>query len=167
MLITILFIRILTPVTFLINLEGLWLIKRLPSIFQDLPRFGVLAVVVFCLCLHIIEISLYAGGFSIADKLFGVGQFNNERSIDALAYFYYAAITFTAVGYGDILPSGDIRILAVAESLNGLLLISWSGAFTFTAMQKLWSDRAQAKREARQRARKMPKPARNSRLRRS
>ena len=160
MLITAIFIMLLTPMTFLIHLEGLWLIRRLPSFFQDLPRFGVLSVVIFCLFLHIVEISLYAGGFSIADRVFGVGQFNDERSIDALAYFYYAAITFTAVGYGDILPSGDIRILAIAESLNGLLLIGWSGAFTFIAMQKLWSDRAQAKREARQQSRKKASAAR-------
>lgn len=159
MLITAAFILVLTPITFLIHLEGLWLIRRLPSFFEDLPRSGVLAVICFCLFLHILEISLYACGFSIADKVFGVGQFNDERTIDALAYFYYAAITFTAVGYGDILPSGDIRILAVAESLNGLLLIGWSGAFTFIAMQKLWSDRAQSKREARRLSRKRPPPA--------
>ena len=88
------------------------------------------------------------------DKVFHAGQFNDESKLDVLAYFYYSAITYTAVGYGDILPTGAIRLLAVAESLNGLLLIGWSGAFTFIAMEKLWSDRAMEKREAREAARK-------------
>lgn len=153
MLVTTVFIFILTVLTITIHLEGLWVLRTLPKFFEDHPRMGVLAVVLTCLTLHVIEIALYAGGFGIADKFFGVGHFNDEKNLDALAYFYYAAITFTAVGYGDILPTGDIRLLAVAESLNGLLMIGWSGAYTFIAMQKLWSDRAEERRQVRRDAR--------------
>jgi hypothetical protein len=160
MFVTTIFILVLTAITILIHLEGLWVLRRLPKIFEDHPRLGVLAVVMICLALHVIEIGLYASGFDIADTVFGAGKFNDERNLDALAYFYYAAITFTAVGYGDILPTGDIRLLAVAESLNGLLLIGWSGAYTFIAMQKLWSDRAEARREERRTGRaKRRRPA--------
>lgn len=147
MFITWLFIIVLAAATIMIHLEGLWLLRALPRRFGDLPRIGVLSVVMLCLVLHVLEISLYSGGFMIADKVFGVGQFNDEQHLDTMAYFYYSAITYTAVGYGDILPSGDIRLLAVAESLNGLMLIGWSGAFTFIAMQRLWTERAGEKRE--------------------
>lgn len=153
MFITWAFILILAAATIMIHLEGLWVIRALPRFFDDLPRLGVLAVVMTCMLLHVVEISLYCGGFVIADRFFGVGQFNDERHLDLLAYFYYSAITYTAVGYGDILPTGDIRLLAVAESLNGLLLIGWSGAFTFIAMQRLWSDRVVEQRVARKAAR--------------
>lgn len=153
MLITWLYILTLAAATILIHLEGLWLLRTMPRYFEDAPRLGVLSVVMTCLMLHVVEISLYAIGFMTADQWFAVGQFNDEKSLDLMAYFYYSAITYTAVGYGDILPSGDIRLLAAAESLNGLLLIGWSGAYTFIAMQKLWSDRALAKREARLAAR--------------
>ena len=152
MIIIWLYILILAAVTILIHLEGLWLLRNIPRFFQDSPRIGVLSVVMTCLMLHVMEIALYATGFLTADRWFAVGQFNDESHLDVMAYFYYSAITYTAVGYGDILPSGDIRLLAVAESLNGLLLIGWSGAYTFIAMQKLWSDRALANREARQAA---------------
>ena len=146
MFVTLVFIIFLTALTITIHLEGLWLVQVMPRTFEDSPRLGVMAVVMTCLALHVIEIGFYAGGFMLGDKYFGVGQFNDETNLDAMAYFYYAAITFTAVGYGDILPTGDIRLLAVAESLNGLLMIGWSGAYTFIAMQKLWSDRANEKR---------------------
>lgn len=153
MFITSIFILVLAAATIIIHLEGLWVTRALPRFFGEMPRVGVLAVVMTCLFLHVVEISLYCGGFVIADKFFAVGQFNDEKNLDLLAYFYYSAITYTAVGYGDILPTGDIRLLAVAESLNGLLLIGWSGAFTFMAMQRLWSDRVVEQREARLAAR--------------
>ena len=34
----------------------------------------------------------------------------------------------------DIYPIGDIRLLASIEALNGLLLVAWSGSFTYLAM---------------------------------
>lgn len=153
MIITWLFILGLAAATILIHLEGLWILRTLPRYFEDLPRLGVLTVVMTCLMLHVVEISLYAMGFLTGDRWFAIGHFNDEAHLDLMAYFYYSAITYTAVGYGDILPSGDIRLLAVAESLNGLLLIGWSGAFTFLAMQRLWTERVSQKREARQAAR--------------
>ena len=149
MIVTWLFILGLAAATIMIHLEGLWVTQVLQRQFRDAPRLGVLTAVMVCLTLHVLEISLYAVGFMLADRYFVVGQFNNETNLDAMAYFYYSAITFTAVGYGDILPTGDIRLLAVAESLNGLLLIGWSGAYTFLAMQRLWTDRALEQREAR------------------
>ncbi len=155
MLVTWTFILALAALTIMIHLEGLWVLRNLPKFFEDLPRFGVLAVVLTCLMLHVMEIGFYSGGFMLADKVFGVGQFNDEKHLDVMAYFYYSAITYTAVGYGDILPTGDIRLLAVAESLNGLLLIGWSGAFSFIAMEKLWSERATRRREARRVARRL------------
>ena len=153
MIITTTLILSLAAASIMIHLEGLWVIRALPRFFIDSPRLGVVSVVMLCLVLHVLEISLYSGGFMLADKVFGVGQFNDERNLDAMGYFYYSAITYTAVGYGDILPKGEIRLLAVAESLNGLMLIGWTGAFTFIAMQRLWSERALETRERRKEAR--------------
>ena len=155
MIITWLLILFLAATTIMIHLEGLWILRALPRYFEDSPRLGVLSVVMICLILHVLEISLYAMGFLTGDRWFAIGQFNDEKSLDVMAYFYYSAITYTAVGYGDILPNGDIRLLAVAESLNGLLLIGWSGAYTFIAMQRLWSDRVTERREARHASRQL------------
>jgi hypothetical protein len=48
-------------------------------------------------------------------------------------------LTVNGSGHGDIYPIGDIRLLASIEALNGLLLVAWSGSFTYLAMQRLWS----------------------------
>ena len=40
--------------------------------------------------------------------------------------------SFTSLGFGDIVPTGAVRLLAGAECLNGLLLIGWSASYTAT-----------------------------------
>jgi hypothetical protein len=52
--------------------------------------------------------------------------------------FYFSAETFTSLGYGDIRPSGPLRLLAGAEALNGLLLIGWSACFAYISMERFW-----------------------------
>jgi voltage-gated potassium channel Kch len=42
---------------------------------------------------------------------------------------YFSTSTFTTVGFGDVILSHKWRMLGVAESMNGFLLISWSTAF--------------------------------------
>src|SRR5262245_55177563 len=39
-----------------------------------------------------------------------------------LSAIYFSAVTATSVGYGDIVPSGAARVLAIAESIAGLIL---------------------------------------------
>src|SRR5947209_2648923 len=39
-----------------------------------------------------------------------------------LASLYFSAVTATSVGYGDIVPVGFARLLAILESVAGLLL---------------------------------------------
>lgn len=51
---------------------------------------------------------------------------------------YLSFITFTTVGYGDVVPRGMIRYLTGIEALAGLILITWSASFLFIEMQKYW-----------------------------
>jgi hypothetical protein len=42
------------------------------------------------------------------------------------------------LGYGDVLPHGDLRLLAGLEALNGILLIGWTASYTFLSMERFW-----------------------------
>ncbi len=71
-----------------------------------------------------------------------------------MEYLYYSSVILTSLGIGDVYPVGHIRFLTGIETLNGLLLIAWSGSFTFLAMGNLWpqikccdSDDKPAKKE--------------------
>lgn len=46
---------------------------------------------------------------------------------------YFSTITFSTVGYGDVVPNHDWRLLAALEGVNGFLLIGWSTAYLVAA----------------------------------
>ncbi|MCO6185125.1 potassium channel family protein [Rhizobium sp. L1K21] len=46
---------------------------------------------------------------------------------------YLSTTTFSTVGFGDVVPNHQWRILAALESINGFLLIGWSTAYLVTA----------------------------------
>ena len=53
-------------------------------------------------------------------------------------HFYFSIASYTTLGIGDILPHGNIRIVAGLEALNGLVLVAWSASFTYLIMERLW-----------------------------
>ncbi|RUV80725.1 MAG: potassium channel protein [Mesorhizobium sp.] len=46
---------------------------------------------------------------------------------------YFSTITFSTVGYGDVVPAHGWRVLAALEGVNGFLLIGWSTAYLIAA----------------------------------
>jgi hypothetical protein len=50
-----------------------------------------------------------------------------------------SAMTYTTVGFGDVVPVGAIRFVAGLEALTGLVMITWSASYTFLEMQRDWS----------------------------
>ncbi|HEX3483507.1 MAG TPA: potassium channel family protein [Micropepsaceae bacterium] len=72
--------------------------------------------------IHTFEIWIWAG-FFVAVQAVGVFQ-------DAL---YFSTVTFSTLGYGDVIVSPQWRLLASLEGINGFLLIGWSTAYLVSA----------------------------------
>src|SRR5512134_1141270 len=51
---------------------------------------------------------------------------------------YFSIVTMTSVGYGDVILSGDWRLLAAFQAMNGMLLFGLTTAFLFTVLQQCW-----------------------------
>ena len=95
------------------------------------PSRGKLLLVIFATFLaHAVEITLYAVAIHTLDP----AHFSLSTS------FYFSAETYTSLGYGDVVPIGDLRLLAGVEALNGLLLIGWSASYTYIAMERFWRE---------------------------
>jgi voltage-gated potassium channel Kch len=60
---------------------------------------------------------------------------------DLPAAGYFSIVTYTTVGYGDVLPSQQWRLLAGVEALTGILMSGWSAAFFFS-IANTWHSRS-------------------------
>jgi hypothetical protein len=49
---------------------------------------------------------------------------------------YFAGVTFTTLGYGDIVPVTDWKLLGPMTAMNGVLLFGWSTAVIFEILHK-------------------------------
>lgn len=111
-----------------------------------LPRLRVptrarLIVVIFATFLaHAAEILLYALAYYALTQFAGFGSVGDGHAFSFGAAVYFSAETYTSLGYGDVIPFGDLRLLAGVEALNGLLLIGWSASYTYIAMERFWNE---------------------------
>ena len=46
---------------------------------------------------------------------------------------YFSTSTFASVGFGDVAPAHEWRLLAAIEGIAGFLIIGWSAAFLVAA----------------------------------
>jgi Ion channel len=90
-------------------------------------QFIVLIVVVLgIVAIHSIEIWAYAAAF------IAVGAVS-----DFEAALYFSTVSFTSLGYGDIVLDTKWRIFGAIEAANGLILFGWTTAFLMSLMGKL------------------------------
>jgi hypothetical protein len=137
------FNTLLALLVILIHFEVLsQLDRRLPKV-SDLPaRFKVLVGAGVIFMAHIVEIWVFAFGYLLALQLEGMGGLagtvsNHGALLDSV---YLSFVTYTTVGYGDVVAHGYLRYLTGVEALLGLLLITWSASFLFLEMQKYWTS---------------------------
>ena len=103
------------------------------------PRPRILVLLPSILLTHVLEIWIFAAAYWLAlkgefGKLLGVAGENLYECVS------FSAVTYTTLGFGDIVPEGDLRFLVGMEALTGLVLITWSASFTFLEMQRFWKD---------------------------
>lgn len=102
-------------------------------------RFLMLSFVLFGT--HVAQIWLFALALALLGAHPLTGDLAGMESLVFLDYVYFSAITYTTLGYGDLVPTGPIRFITGTEALIGLMLITWSASLTFLEMQRHWSAR--------------------------
>jgi hypothetical protein len=103
------------------------------------PRAVILiGLVIF---LHVIEIWLFGVGYYVLAAEPGFGTVQGLQTTELRDFVYFSAMTYTTVGFGDVVPVGPIRFLAAIEAIAGLVLIAWSASYTYLEMQRHWLPR--------------------------
>lgn len=122
------------------TLAILW--KRLPRI--RVGRLRIAIVIGFIFLVHILSIWIYGIAYYILLHHTDLGGFTGESIAngnygnDLFSMVYYSTITYTSLGFGDMVPTLGFRFLSGIEGLNGLVLIGWTVSYAFLAMQKFW-----------------------------
>ena len=103
-------------------------------------RHPLMVVLLTLFAAHLFEVLLYALALSVLDwaeygSLTGAVVGGPGWFVD---HFYFSIASYTTLGIGDIVPQGDIRLMAGIEALNGLVLVAWSASFTYLVMERLW-----------------------------
>ena len=55
--------------------------------------------------------------------------------------FYFSMVTFTTLGYGDMVLDEGWRLLASLQAANGAIIIGWTTALIFYFIQKVYSGK--------------------------
>lgn len=133
----------LAGASIMFHYECLYLIERMAGSFGNRRR-RLLATMIGLLLAHIVEIWFYAGAYALLGMYPEFGMLHLELAGGSSPFdsVYYSAMVYTTVGFGDMVPSGGLRLITATEALVGLSLITWSASFTFYQMQDGFSKRS-------------------------
>ena len=109
----------------------LWVLRDRALRVRDhdirIAQVGVLVFVVLGLLgIHTVEIWLYGLMF------WAIGAIPDFETA-----LYFSTVTFTTIGYGDVVLDKKWRMFGAIEAANGLILFGWSTAFLFSVTTRL------------------------------
>jgi hypothetical protein len=90
------------------------------------PLVVILFVVLGLVAIHSVEIWLYGAAF------WAIGAVSDFETA-----LYFSTVTFTTLGYGDVVLEGNWRLFGAIEAGNGLILFGWSTAFLLSVTSRL------------------------------
>lgn len=119
--------------TVLVHLFGLAILVRLlrsyTRAFRELiimPLTLLVAATIGIIAIHTLEIWLYALLY------LELGTFTNFEPA-----LYFSTVTYSTIGYGDVVMPGEWRILGAIEGAAGLIMLGWSTAFLISLLTQL------------------------------
>jgi hypothetical protein len=129
----------------LVTYEVLRVVWRLLPKLSMAPRLRVLFMMAPMFLIHITNIWLFGLMYFLLENQKNMGHLTGSIRPAEMSYesfierLYFSASTYASLGLGDIYPAGDLRMLASAEVLCGLLMIGWTVSFTYLVMENFWS----------------------------
>lgn len=123
--------------TVLIQYEGLRFLWVYAKTMSYRERLRPLLLVFGIILLHLFETTVFGFGYWWAEAMMHVGHLVGT-DLSWHDYFYFSVETYTTLGFGNIYPVGDLRLIVSVEALCGLLMLGWSASFLYLAMERYW-----------------------------
>lgn len=124
----------------LVHYECLERLSRFMPRLRIRYRFRILVGLLGAILAHITEIWLFAAAYYSMIESGDFGTLVGAPEPDLLNCAYFSFITYSTLGYGDMVPVGNLRYLAGLEALTGLVLITWTASFMYFEMSRYWSN---------------------------
>ncbi len=122
-----------------LHYEGLYWLARRHQTGRHARRRRVLVDILAIVGLHVTEIWIFGVTIWLLLMVPGAGGMVGAADHPLFDAVYLSAVTYTTVGFGDVMPVGPLRFLSGTEALLGLVLITWSASFTYLEMERHWT----------------------------
>jgi hypothetical protein len=106
-----------------IKSEGAYSTKRWIRIYR------VSGIVILMFLASLLEVLVWAIAYLALNAIHGL-----EKAL------YFSTVTFTTLGYGDIVLAEQWRLLASFEAANGIIMFGWSTAIIIAAVRHVYFD---------------------------
>jgi hypothetical protein len=129
---------VLTCITVPIHAFGtVYVVLPLAGIWTKVAKSGKISATVIpltrlisgLLLLHVVEMSIWAIAFAAIGVL-----------PDFETSLYYSLMSYTTVGYGDVVPLAPWRLIGPIEAAVGVLMLGWSTGFVVAAVQRIYNN---------------------------
>ena len=118
--------------------ESLCLISRFVSHMTVRHRLIMFVMTAGIFIAHAVAILVYAVLYWALIHYGGFADLSGQVSDHFPTYLYFSGTSYSSLGVGDVFPAKGLRFLTGVEAINGLILITWSAAFTYFSVQKMW-----------------------------
>ena len=88
---------------------------------------------------HVLEVTVYSIGYALLDGHPDFGQLVPPIQDANSDYWYFSSVVYTSLGFGDITPTDNLRLMTAIETLTGLIMIAWTASFIYVQMQRCWT----------------------------
>jgi len=107
-------------------------------------RTKFVLVVVLTLLSHIVHIALYGLAMYLLVNFGNAGRLEGPDGPALSSCMFFSAESYTSLGFGDIKPTGPIRLITSVEALNGLVMIGWTACYLYVAAERFWAAERQS-----------------------
>ena len=100
------------------------------KIFGVCTRVLRLSFIVICMFIvSLIEVAAWAATYLSIDAIVGL-----EKAV------YFSMVTYTTLGYGDVLLDENWRVLASYQAANGIIMFGWTTAIVIYAIRQVYFE---------------------------
>jgi hypothetical protein len=89
--------------------------------------YWISGIVLLMFLVSLVEVLVWAATYLALNAIHGF-----EKAL------YFSMVTFTTLGYGEIVLGERWRLLASFEAANGIIMFGWTTAIVITAVQRIY-----------------------------